>query len=57
MGFARLIREGHAGPTTETQQEFLDDVLGSAEQLLAVINNNDHRAKELIQSVRRSSKS
>lgn len=33
IGFAELIRDGKAGPVTETQREFLGDILESARQL------------------------
>jgi light-regulated signal transduction histidine kinase (bacteriophytochrome) len=47
-GFARLIRDGHAGPTTQQQREFLDDVLTSAEQLMSVIDKSENDARALI---------
>jgi signal transduction histidine kinase len=49
-GFARLLRDGHAGPTTKQQREFLDDVLTSAEQLSAIIDTSERRARALIQA-------
>ena len=48
VGFSNLVRDGAAGPTTDRQREFLDDVLASANQLLAIIDNNERRARALI---------
>lgn len=47
-GFSRLLRDGHAGPTTKEQREFLDDVLTSAEALMATIDTGERRAHSLI---------
>lgn len=49
-GFTRLVRDGHAGPTTKQQREFLDDVLTSAEQTMAIIDTGDRRARALIKA-------
>jgi two-component system, NtrC family, sensor kinase len=37
IGFAQLLRDGKAGPLTDQQSEFLDDILKSSRQLLATI--------------------
>ncbi|HXM19564.1 MAG TPA: histidine kinase dimerization/phospho-acceptor domain-containing protein [Candidatus Tumulicola sp.] len=37
IGFAQLLRDGKAGPLTDQQREFLDDILKSGRQLLATI--------------------
>lgn|GEM_PF-2841710 len=47
IGFSNLVRNEAAGPTTAKQREFLDDVLRSANELLAIINNNDRRVRAL----------
>jgi PAS domain S-box-containing protein len=39
IGFAELMRDGHAGPTTDTHEEFLDDILMSSRHLLRLIND------------------
>ena len=39
IGFAELIRDGHAGPVTDTHEEFLDDILMSSRHLLGLIND------------------
>jgi signal transduction histidine kinase len=39
IGFSELVREGHGGPISSTQAEFLDDVLQSARHLLSLIND------------------
>jgi signal transduction histidine kinase len=49
-GFSRLLRDGHAGPTTKQQREVLDDVLTSAEQLMTIIDTGERRAKALIKT-------
>jgi len=38
LGFAALIRDGKAGPVTEMQREFLDDILESARQLARLVD-------------------
>jgi signal transduction histidine kinase len=48
VGFSNVLCEGLAGPTSNQQREFLDDILASATQLLAIIDNNDRRARALI---------
>lgn len=37
IGFAQVLRDGNAGPLTDQQREFLDDILKSSRQLLAII--------------------
>lgn len=37
IGFAAIIRDGHAGPITEKQQRFLDDIMSGARELEALI--------------------
>jgi two-component system NtrC family sensor kinase len=37
IGFAQVLRDGKAGPLTDQQREFLDDILKSSRELLAVI--------------------
>ena len=39
LGFAEVLRDGQAGPTTAQQREFLDDVLGSAQHLARIIDD------------------
>jgi signal transduction histidine kinase len=39
MGFSQLLRERLVGDLNERQEEYLDDILGSAEHLLALIND------------------
>ncbi|HXC64735.1 MAG TPA: PAS domain-containing sensor histidine kinase, partial [bacterium] len=39
IGFSEILQDGKGGPITETQQEFLGDVLGSAHHLLQLIND------------------
>ncbi len=38
IGFSELIQDGQAGPVTESQQEFLGDILTSSRHLLHLIN-------------------
>jgi len=45
IGFTELVRRGKAGPVTERQQEYLDDSLTSARQLLQRINGVLDRAR------------
>lgn len=40
IGFAQLLRDGQAGPLTDQQREFLDDILTSSRQLLSVIEES-----------------
>jgi PAS domain S-box-containing protein len=39
IGFTSLLRAGNAGPVTDTQREYLDDVLTSSKHLLQLIND------------------
>ncbi len=39
LGFAEIIEDGKAGPTSALQREFLGDILASAQHLLALIND------------------
>jgi PAS domain S-box-containing protein len=39
IGFSEILQDGKGGPITETQQEFLGDVLASAHHLLQLIND------------------
>lgn len=39
IGFAEIIRDGMAGPTTDNQQEYLGDVMDSSRHLLSLIND------------------
>jgi PAS domain S-box-containing protein len=39
IGFSEILQDGKGGPITETQQEFLGDVLSSAHHLLQLIND------------------
>jgi len=39
IGFAELMRDGLGGPITETNAEFLDDILLSSQHLLHLIND------------------
>lgn len=39
LGFAQLLRDGRAGPLTEGQLEYVDDVLTGAGYLLRVVND------------------
>ncbi|HEX2779007.1 MAG TPA: PAS domain-containing protein [Gemmatimonadaceae bacterium] len=39
IGFAQLLRDGHAGPLTEKQREYLDDVLIGARHLRVVVDD------------------
>jgi PAS domain S-box-containing protein len=39
LGFSGLVADGLAGPVTETQQEYLHDVIDSANHLLSLIND------------------
>jgi len=42
IGFAQLMRDGKAGPLTEQQGEFLDNILESSRQLLTIIEEAQH---------------
>ena len=39
IGFAKMVFDGKAGPTTAVQREFLDDIVSSGRHLLQLINN------------------
>ncbi len=39
IGFAEIIQDGKAGPVSDTQKEYLQDVLSSARHLLQLIND------------------
>ena len=39
IGFAQLLRDGKAGPLTDTQREYLDDVLVGARHLRVVVDD------------------
>jgi PAS domain S-box-containing protein len=39
IGFSEILQDGKGGPITETQREFLGDVLASAHHLLGLIND------------------
>jgi PAS domain S-box-containing protein len=39
IGFSEILQDGKGGPITETQKEFLGDVLASAHHLLQLIND------------------
>jgi PAS domain S-box-containing protein len=39
MGFAEIIRDGMAGPTTAAQREYLGDIMESGDHLLSLIND------------------
>jgi signal transduction histidine kinase len=39
LGFSQLMRDGKLGPVTARQEQYLDNVLGSAEHLLHLIND------------------
>ncbi|HEX5902889.1 MAG TPA: HAMP domain-containing sensor histidine kinase [Actinomycetota bacterium] len=39
LGFSQVLREGMVGPVNEKQAEYLEDILSSANHLLALIND------------------
>jgi signal transduction histidine kinase len=39
LGFVDIIRDGMAGPTTDSQREYLGDVMDSSRHLLSLIND------------------
>ena len=48
VGFSNLVRDGAAGPTTDRKLVFLDYLLSIANQLLAIIDNNELLSRSLI---------
>lgn len=53
IGFAQVLRDGKAGPLTDQQREFLDDILTSSRQLIGIIDEAQREVAAMLGPVDR----
>jgi signal transduction histidine kinase len=51
IGFAQLLRDGKAGPLTDQQREFLDDILTSSRQMVGIIEEAQREIAAMLDPV------